>query len=81
MDATKAVGVERAARKMDRALKLLVQARDELNALGAYEDDDLFLATSGLTDAIAETSTAFTSTRMAAYVWLQEAQRHQAGVR
>ena len=78
MDASKVKAVESAAKKMDRALKLLEQARDELNRVGAYEDDDLFNATSNLTDAAAATSTAFTSTHMAAFVWKQAARYPEA---
>jgi hypothetical protein len=71
MDAAKAKRVDQAARKMDRALKLLDQARNELNACGAYEDDDMFAATSSLTDALSATSAAFTSTHMAVFTWRQ----------
>lgn len=66
-DAQKAVKIATAAKKMSRALELLMEARDVLNAAGAYEDDQMFTATSNLTDAISGTSTAYTSIHMAAF--------------
>ena len=67
MNAQQIKAVERAAYRIDSALKTLTRAREILNAAGAYEHDDMFLASSELTDAIAHTSSAFTATHMAGF--------------
>lgn len=64
--------VEAAAKKLLRALKLVDQARSDLNTAGAYENDDLFLASSNLTDAMRMVSAAHTATHMTAFIAKQE---------
>ena len=70
---TKAERITKSALKINRALILLMEAREALNEAGAYEDDTLFLATSNLTDAIAATGSACTSVCKGAFQLVQSA--------